>query len=239
MVQQSNKNFIWLCLFDLDTPAHYKHKFDRYSKCCPQFKPVCLALNQDENRPQIIKEAIQTYIDPKSTYLLTTNLDHYDSIHKDMIQYLQKHVLQNKEEGLYNFFHGFQFFVNTDLVIETYHPHNRFQSLFVKNESGLQNINYFCQTQIHHLFKTIEICLVQPMWLEVVHSDQKRNGLKLTSKIRNSCPKKSLDLSDYGLYFKLSTKKCYYNAYIIYPQLFIKTIIAKLKKKRLMLLNIV
>jgi len=238
MAQQSNQNFIWLCFFDIETSTRYKRKFERYRKYCPQFRPVCITLNQDEKISPKIKKAIQTYIDPKATHLLTTNLKSYHSIHKDMIQHLQKHIYQQKEEGLYNFSHGFHFFENTDLVVKTKNIHY-FKSLFVKKEANLQNFHYCCHTHLNLLFKTNEICSDQPMWLEIIHSHHTSKHIKLMNKRKNHCPKKSLDLSAYGLYFKLSTPKYFYNAFIAYPHLFIKTIIFKLNKKRLMLLNMV
>lgn len=231
MAQQKNQNFIWLCLFDLDTPAHFKNKFERYTKCCPQFKPICLSLKQDEKTLLEIQKNIRIYIDPKATHLLTTNLDYYHSIHKDMVQDLQKHIHLTKEQAIYNFISSFQFFVHTKLLIKTDHPDNHLQSLFVKNEPKSQHLSSFCFTPFNHPYKTIDIHSAQPMWLEVILSDQENQKSRFINIKNNHLQKKSLDLSAYGLYFTLLLPQFYYKGYIIYLKLYIKTLISKFKKR--------
>lgn len=49
LLNQKNKNFIWLCLFDEDTEEKYKTKITEYQKQLPLFTPVYLGASDKTN----------------------------------------------------------------------------------------------------------------------------------------------------------------------------------------------
>jgi len=111
------------------------------------------------------------------------------------------------------------------------YPHNHFQSLLVKNKPNFKNIKDFWHAELRKLFDTVEICPNIPMWMEVVHKGNVSNDLRITSRIKNTCPKGPLSLIDFGQKIELTVAECRFNKFITYPRLFTVIGLSKLKRK--------
>ena len=61
MQAQTTHNYIWLCLFDSNTPAEYRQRIDSYRAICPTFTPVYYTAGQARQLTQSLRETLLGY----------------------------------------------------------------------------------------------------------------------------------------------------------------------------------
>ena len=147
LLNQKNKNFIWLCLFDKDTEEKYKTKIAEYQNLFPLFTPVYLGSSDRNNLYLQIDPIIRQYLTSTDEYIITTNVDNDDSLHHSMIDNIQKVFLQNPKESLYRFSYGYQYFIKYKLMLKMKYPHNHFLTLAKKIVTIQPKSNSFARIQ--------------------------------------------------------------------------------------------
>ncbi len=85
---QSQKNFVWLVFFDILTPQKYLGLIDDIQKDCNQFHPVFVQDFQEMSAKLL--EIIPQFLDDNSEYLVTTDIDNDDMIHRSFVAEVQK-----------------------------------------------------------------------------------------------------------------------------------------------------
>ena len=116
---QTTPDFIWLCLFDSNTPDVYKSKIEKYKEQMPQFCPLFFSAEEAEEfncsdekeRVRFIRRAVASFLTKEDMYVITTNLDNDDCFHKDTLKTIQRYFLDSPREVLYSMNLGLQYFV--------------------------------------------------------------------------------------------------------------------------------
>jgi hypothetical protein len=198
---QTCKNFRWIVLFDNDTPDIYKQKINLYKIRCEQFVP--LFLNEDEAPDYVIflnKQIKQLAVD-NCRYIISTRLDNDDAINVNYIAQIQNIVrTQNIEnEFCLSFKWGLQYFEKWNFAVKIKFPNNHFISLIEPNKVNhkLQNVYEIEHLKVKHFCKVININNKDNAWLEIVHSSNASNDVKIKNLqypiLRN------IDLFDFSL----------------------------------------
>lgn len=177
---QSEKNFIWLVFFDKQTPAKYLKIIYDIEKECKQFKPVFVQDFPEMNSK--ILELIPKYFEETTEFIISTDIDNDDMLHKDFIKTVQclfqpKHNLViDLRKGLQlTIFDGCKAFANTFYMVS-----NPFVSL-VENISDFKSVikeshpnyrnyeNYFFYDQ-------------KPMFIQFIHQFNLLNQTNFKNK---------------------------------------------------------
>jgi len=115
VMNQSNKDFIWLVVFDKNTPDKYRERIDRYSKDCgvvPLYPTLDFPETSRGDIPEKVDGAwliwhyrvalptVQDYIaqqlDSDTEFVITSRLDNDDAIHSDFVGRVQDFVPAEK-----------------------------------------------------------------------------------------------------------------------------------------------
>lgn len=229
--QQTNKEFVWLCLFDKDTPEKYVDLVKQYEKRCPQMSAQFLNDEEMPNWVDYIKGIIKSTAPDGVDYILTTNVDNDDSIHLNFVEKLQEEFRKQPSEAVYSFVNGYQYFVRYAMMLRMYYPHNHFHTLTSKYADDINTVGCERHGRMRKRFKPIDIKTDSPYWIEFVHATNVNNDLRITSRIKYYPVFKTLSLKDYGLDILLPKNKNINNALFNLPGLFVKTAFRKVVKK--------
>lgn len=228
--RQTAKDFTWLCLMDINTPQVYKDRIEKYRWIVPQLKPCYFTKEQTEDWVEHLKEIIRPMVGD-ADYVMTTNLDNDDVLHKDMIGYLQKTLEQTGWTGLYTFTDGLQYFPKTGLLLKMNYPHNHFLTLVEDTQSDFKTIKSIRHATARKEIQGIVDIPQKPYWIEVVHDNNVNNDLRITSRIKYSMFWKGFGLEEYGLSIDRNWLQVYFCNLVIWPGLFLKTACRKLLRK--------
>ena len=134
VVNQTEKNFVWLCLFDKDTPSVFRNRIGKHSESFPQLKVLYLSeeearglSSKDEKvRCRYLKDKIKGLIEADYNYVITTNLDNDDALDAHFVQRIQEEALCQNENVLIRFQYGMQYFESFGGMLVMKYPHNHF-----------------------------------------------------------------------------------------------------------------
>lgn len=232
LLNQKNKNFIWLCLFDENTQEKYRVKIAEYQKQFPLFTPIYLAPSDSSKLYEKVDPIIRKYLKDTDEYVITTNLDNDDSFHKNMIDNIQKEFLKNPKELLYRFSYGYQYFTRHKLMLRMKYPHNHFLTLASKISSApIKPITHYEHANAHRILSFTNI-LTDPMWIEIVHESNVNNSIRVKFKIKYvPVIKKNIFKQEFNVNIDLKTRRNIFNAFFIFPGLIVKKIVAKIPEK--------
>lgn len=228
MQGQTSKNYIWLCLFDADTPDEFKLRLKKYQETLPQLHPVFIKQENVQTWREQVKDVIKSYLLPEDEYVITTNLDNDDSFHKSTIETLQQIINEKNSDGLYTFYTGLQYFVDKDLILKMTYPHNHFLTLCDKVNDGFKIIVEYPHPRARKMIKNVFDIENKLYWIEIVHKRNVNNNLRITSRIKYAPVFGTFSLKDYNLDVCFSLSRNIYNAFIKFPFLFLRTIPIKL-----------
>lgn len=228
--QQTTKEFIWLCLFDAETPQFYKNKIEKYCQQVPQLMPCYFTQEEMSNWEERLKVTIISLLNG-AEFVITTKVDNDDSLHKKMLETIQETFNQEKKLGLYTYIHGLQYFPKTGLLLKMKYPHNHFLTYIEDAQTDLKTIVHTRHAEARKKATNIIDIANKPYWIEIVHANNVNNDLRITSRIHYSTFWKGVSLKDYGLDIYLNWKHNLYCNLITLPELFFKTAYKKLLRK--------
>ena len=185
---QSDKNFYWFCMFDIDTPNIYRNQIEAYKKIAPQIVP--LFMTQDEaikDDDKYLKDQIKKRLDADDKVLVTSQLDNDDAIHSDFVKDINNLAKnESAQDAFYVFKYGYQYYTEADFLLKIYYPNNHFPA---RMEKDLTDFKLVLSIRHSHLRKKslrekIKIVKVddkhKPLWVEVIHSKNVSNDVRLT-----------------------------------------------------------
>jgi hypothetical protein len=185
---QTDKNFYWFCMFDVDTPDQYRTRVEDYKKWVPQLIP--LYMTQDEatkGDDQYLKDQIKKLLDTEDELLITSQLDNDDAIHTDFVMEINNMAKkESAKDAFYVFSYGYQYYTEADFLLKIYYPNNHFPS---RVEKDLINFKLVLSISHSHLRKKsvrdkIKIVHVdnieRPLWIEIIHSKNVSNDVRIT-----------------------------------------------------------
>lgn len=189
---QSNKNFIWLVFFDVNTPQKYKSEIEIIQKEFALFHPIFVQDFEEMRRKAL--EIIPAFFEDSTQYLISTDLDNDDLLHREFIATVQEKFVP-KHDFVIDLKRGLQMTKTSDktaLINIFYMVANPFVSLVedknnfgtVMKEEHLKFRNY-----ANYTFYDLE-----PRFIQYIHT----NNLVNYSE-RNAERKSQLDFSEYGI----------------------------------------
>lgn len=170
MAAQSNKDFKWFLLFDVDTPDEFRVRIESAKQACPQI--VDCYLPDTNMLPEINK-----HIDDDTNVLITTRIDNDDTFRDDALD-----VVRNQLKGLsadlcVNMRFGYSYDVENDQAEVFSQKYNPFSSLIeFRKETPFKTIWGAAHGKIHQLAKVKQI-KTGPHWLMVVHDRNVANRM--------------------------------------------------------------
>lgn len=230
ITNQVDKDFIWLCLFDKDTPPKYIEKIKEYEAKTPQMVACYFSYDDMSDWVGRLKNIIKGYMDDDDEYLITTNLDTDDLIHKNMTNRIKQEFENGRKEGVYSMLYGYQYFPFNGLLLKMRYPHSHFLSVVEKYTPDFRTVKHASHGRMRKHFTPIDI-KDESYWVEFVHNTNVNNDLRMTSRIRYSLVFKTVSFKDFGLDVTLSKKDNIKNTLAVLPGLFVKTAIHKIKRK--------
>lgn len=197
---QSNQNFIWLVFFDTQTPQIYLNEIEEIQKDFPKFQPVFV-----NDFDEMYKSALQTIsknFSPKTEYLISTDIDNDDLLHKNFIAEIQR-LFQQKHNLVIDLIRGLQLTKTSEktaVANDFYMIANPFISLVenisdfgtVMKDKHLSYRNYPDYTYFD----------AEPRFIQFIHANNLVNDTVNSKQISN------IDFTDYGIdsenHFKIS-----------------------------------
>lgn len=228
--QQSTKEFIWLCFFDENTPDTYKERILEYCVQIPQMRPIFFNESQMADWKNQIREIVRSLLADEE-YVITTNLDNDDAIHYQMIETLQQEFERTKLLGLYTYINGLQYFPSLHLLLKMTYPHNHFLTYIEKADADFKTTIYIRHAEARKKMQNIIDIPNKPYWVEIVHSSNVNNDLRITSRIKYGMIWDALNLHKYGLNVDMSKKQIREGILLRFPLLFIRIATFKLLRK--------
>lgn len=234
MCNQTNKNFIWLVLFDKRTPESFIYRNEQLHKVCKNFIPIYIDMSYvtglpiesfyvmcanevspvDENDygimvskiwlPEFYNSLIRSYCEYSTEYVITTRIDNDDCFEYDMVEYVQKYATIDRVDTILSFDMGVQYFNNTYIAQYFYYPNNHFTSMLEKLDKPLRTVFYWDHFFVEEFMPVFHIS-EKPLWLEILHNSNAINTIKLNSK--NSLCLFGFDLNPFGICLKYSSIK--------------------------------
>lgn len=197
---QENQNFIWLVFFDTQTPQNYLDEIEGIQKDFPKFQPVFV--NDFDEMYTMALKTISTHFSPETEYLISTDIDNDDLLHKNFISEIQR-LFQPKHNFVIDLIRGLQLtktLGNKAVANDFYMIANPFISLVenisdfgtVMKDKHLSYRNYPDYTYFD----------AEPRFIQFIHANNLVNETVNSKKISN------IDFTDYGIasenHFKIS-----------------------------------
>ncbi len=223
LLSQTDKKFLWICLFDSKTPTKYLQKIQNFQSILPQLKPIFISeLEAVDNYKSITRSTILNEFYPnEDNVFITTRIDNDDSIHVDYIKKINQIAESTNYQDQYCVFeYGYQYFVLTNLLTRIKYPNNHFTSRIEKGIKEKNNIKTVFAIKHSHLRKksVTESVYVHkiidkknPFWIEVIHERNVANDLFLSFRIKDivnffqtRAEIRNRTLSEFGLSISIS-----------------------------------
>ena len=181
IINQSEKNFIWLCCFDEDTPKEYLQKIQIYRDKCPQFVPLFFSANEAVNHVDLLLCVLKELKDD-SSYLVTIRLDNDDSLRYDFIEKVSLLRKSQKEDNvIYSFCSGLKYYREYGIAINILYPENHFLVLInttYNKETDKTILSFPHDNKDNFPYNFIVLKDYHEMWTEVIHSSNVANDIK-------------------------------------------------------------
>jgi hypothetical protein len=191
VLNQTNKNFIWLIAFDIDTPEVFKKKIQSIFKEYTNFYP--LFIDGFFNLQLSLKTEIKRLTTKQDKYIITTRLDNDDVIHKDFIKTIQ-HLFIAAPNTIIDLRRGYQLIAkDSPNEVRVFNcAYNPFISL-VESITNFESVI----SKEHHEWKKGTSKLVNTkdyLWIQLVHDKNQSN--KKDYSLRKIA---KLDFQDFGI----------------------------------------
>ncbi len=213
---QTNKNFVWICLFDKGTPGKYLEKIQEYQERLPQFSPHYLDLEETADIAATIDKIIKSYLSAEEEYIITTNLDNDDAIHSGMVARLQSAIGKDSCGKLYSFNLGYQYFTHLGIILKMKYPHNHFLTVVEARGPEYRTVLTYHHARARKALDSVDI-LEQPYWVEFVHGNNVNNDLRITSRVSYRAVTTAVDLRPFGLDIVISRREAWYGTFVRLP----------------------
>lgn len=184
---QSNHEFLWLCLFDEQSTSPFLEKIKNYMDELPSFLPLFLDDKDTENTADCISKCILQYKNDSDT-LITIRLDNDDALGIDFVQSVKRYADTTEGTTIYSFKFGIQYFVHDEIAAHIPFYNNHFLSMVSRDFHR----DDFCKRKVQHVLQfnhfDVEnypypfVCNTEDkdMWMEVIHAKNVSNDCKMT-----------------------------------------------------------
>ena len=167
---QTCKDYVWIVLFDSQTPDSFKKRIAEFQGRCPQLTPVFVDPVDGCHFGPIFRKSVLDRLE--GGRVITTYLDNDDALDVHFVEDLRKRAA-NLPDGTFVFYSsGYQFFTEFGLLMRIQFRRNHFVSVI---ESGDPDVTktVFGYGSHYYIDKIpgarIEYVKGVPLWCEVIH----------------------------------------------------------------------
>lgn len=196
VMNQSNTNFLWVVMFDNDTPELYRNKVTQWADTYPNFKYIAVKAAQARWYPRIFTEYIRHDLQKSAPEtdikVITSWLDNDDMIGRDYVATVQQDA-QKIGNGTFFFYRkGTQYFLEDNYALHIVFPNNHFVSRIEDTTANNRLIRTVYEYGTHYDLPKIKAAKllfidnddVKPLWAEVVHGRNVDNDVKMRLNFR-------------------------------------------------------
>lgn len=204
IVQQTCKDFTWLCLFNRNTPIQYCKKIETIASKYSFYVPLYLSQTETDNLNNFLIEYISSKLPSNKKVIITSRLDSDDALHCEFIQEVQAIAkLRVLNDFIINFDFGYQLITKMNFLFRINHLSNHFLTRIetdIKNFKTVMDFNHM-KAVVHAKIENVAMPQ-KPMWLEIIHERNVSNYYSISLK---SFPLfKRVELNEFGI--NLTTK---------------------------------
>ena len=200
LLNQKEKEFIWLVYFDINTPENYKKENEKYARIFPNFTPVYK--NNFKHFTSDLCSDIRKLIAEDTEYIITSRIDNDDAFHCDAIKIIQQQF-NFQEKAIVDLTKGFCLQVKPSFKLsKSSLKLGPFVSLIERIDDGcFETIISRAHTDWNSIENIIEI-KKQPLWIQIIHENN------LLNVLNGNIVRKNINLEDFN--FKDDTLIKYY-----------------------------
>ena len=129
---QTNKEFVWMCMFDELSTLPYLDRVKQYHDEFAQFLPLFLDENDSCHLTRCIDDVILKFKDA-SKDLITMRVDNDDALHIDFVAKVKEYAEKATGTTIYSFKYGIQYYVKEKLAVHIPFYNNHFLCMVNKN----------------------------------------------------------------------------------------------------------
>lgn len=194
VMNQSNKDFLWIVLFDSETPEPYRERVMQWADNFPNFRYIPVRAANAIWYPQICADYIRRDLQQKSdsaVRVVTSWLDNDDLIGSDYVATVQRDA-RKMADGVFFFYKkGIQYFLEDRYALHILFPNNHFVSRVEDINGDGSPIRTVYEYGTHYklpMIRSARLMFIdnddnRPLWAEVVHDRNVDNdvNIRLTS----------------------------------------------------------
>lgn len=189
---QTNQNYEWLTFFDTNTSDKFRKIISEIQKEYPTFKPVFVE-DFDEMKIKAV-EIIPRFFTPETKFVITSELDNDDMLHKDYVKTVQQYF-KPVHDLVIDLRRGYQLTMqpNRKAVVTVY---NAVANPFVSLAESADNFKTMLKERAHNSYRDYENFSIEDskeMYIQIVHQ---YNLMNSTFK-HKAVPE--VDFSEYGM----------------------------------------
>lgn len=189
---QTNQNFVWLPFFDVNTSEKFRKIIAEIQEEYPTFRPVFVE-DFDEMKTKAV-EVIPQFFTPETKFIITSELDNDDMLHKDYVKTVQEYF-KPVHDLVIDLRRGYQLTMqlNHKAVVTVY---NAVANPFVSLAESVDNFKTMLKERAHNSYrdyKNFSIEDSKEMYIQIVHQ---YNLMNSTFK-HKAVPE--VDFSEYGM----------------------------------------
>lgn len=176
-------HFHWICLFDTETPSHYRSRIDNYVSEEPRLDACYVTWQEARKFQDVFRKRVKQLADNKDEGLLTVYLDSDDCLRNDFLDRLMGLATHAKFGTIFSFEYGIQYYEQLNIAIRIPYPNNHFLAYYEKTGERVRTIWgfwHFCIYKYKGLSIQTEDNKDNPMWVEVIHDSNVDNDVKMT-----------------------------------------------------------
>lgn len=187
VLNQSTRDFKWLCLFDKDTPVEYRERIDGYRHQFPGFIPYFLDSNEALDYVNYFRLKVAGFSEPGSI-VVTTYLDNDDMLHRNYMQTVEDYARRATKRSVISFSEGLQYYTEYGFSARVSFRNNHFLTMVEKPAEGKLPLTVI---GIGHIYldkyknlNVVEDVQHKGMWIEVVHNHNVANDVLFRAKAK-------------------------------------------------------
>ncbi|HLW62892.1 MAG TPA: glycosyltransferase [Flavobacterium sp.] len=189
VINQTQKNFVWILFFDIQTPLEIKHYIEN------KYRDKRLRIHYIDGFKELqsaSKSIIKSLLNP-SDYFITSRLDNDDALHKDYIQTIQSLAIL-KTKTIIDLVKGNQLVLHNNQGIASLlvYKYNPFISL-ISNAEKMELVIEKEHTHWNNKAYTYIKYQKKALWLQYIHSNNQLNTFD------HSLKKVTINLNDFHI----------------------------------------
>jgi hypothetical protein len=192
IINQTNKDFLWLVFFDISPSDFLKGKIRIWEKDCINFRAVYVE-DYESFINHEISGALSNYRDGSKKYIITTRFDNDDVFHRDAVRTIQRNF-KPVPKAVIDLEKGYCLSLESKLLYKRKYRSNPFISLIEEVGQNRKILSVMHEGHPAWINKVPFIPVRNtPLWIQVIHEKNVSNSVKGSIMISKKA------LKDFGI----------------------------------------